>query len=202
MNTGFIWWIKNKDKLGLVPALVFWIVSILCFVFGLAFENPTGISIGGMDLSLVIAFSLGLANTIIQIVGNDSSKDDMGTVMWLGWIASYMFGIGSNVNFLYTTINLSVPVLKILVCVGLGAMIEIMPERLFVTFLKSLTFTTTKLNRQENPQQREERHNGMRRNSKDTGNYELRESKYPPVGMSPIPKAKANIPPFLMNRGK
>ena len=129
-----------KDWVGVSAAPVFWVASLVCFVLGLSFKSGTGILIPGTNLDLIILFSIGLgfANTAIQIVGNDTDKDDLGLALWMMWIASYMLGIGSNVNFLYSVIGLNNLLLQFLVCWGLGVMIEVAPERLLVKFLRSV----------------------------------------------------------------
>lgn len=143
-----------KDWVGVSAAPVFWVASLVCFVLGLSFKSGTGILIPGTNLDLIILFSIGLgfANTAIQIVGNDTDKDDLGMALWLMWGASYMLGIGSNVNFLYTVIGLNNLLLQFLVCWGLGIMIEVAPERLLVKFLRSVGIlkTNKSLRREEN----------------------------------------------------
>lgn len=126
-----------KEWLGLVAAVIFWVVSMIFFVYGLSIENRTGIIIGKWDLVFFLAFSLSVANTIVQVIGNDQTKEELGFVLWGGWIASYMLGIGSNINFLYELIAVSIPIVKFLICVGLGVMVEVIPERLFVRFLRA-----------------------------------------------------------------
>lgn len=134
-----------KDWVGVSAAPVFWVASLVCFVLGLSFKSGTGILIPGTNLDLIILFSIGLgfANTAIQIVGNDTDKDDLGMALWLMWGASYMLGIGSNVNFLYTVIELNNLLLQFLVCWGLGIMIEVAPERLLVKFLRAVGILKT-----------------------------------------------------------
>ena len=132
------WWNKNKLKLSLVPALIFWVVSMLCFVFGLSFKNPIGYSIWGWDVSMWIAVALSIGNTVIQIIGNDQEREKMGMAMYVGWISSYALGIGSNVNTLLGILQIDNVLLEWTIAVSLGSMIEVLPERLLVTFLKSL----------------------------------------------------------------
>jgi hypothetical protein len=127
---------EYKHTLGLFSAIIFWSISLFCFVFGLAFTSSFGFSFMGIDFMFYFTILLGLANTAVQIIGNDQTKEELGLVLFFAWIASYMFGIGSNVNFLYQKIMIDVPFLKFLVCGGLGAMIEIIPERLFVRYVR------------------------------------------------------------------
>lgn len=129
-----------KEWISLPAAFVFWIASLICFIFGLAFKTGGGIYLPGIPVNLELLFSLGLgfANTAIQIVGNDTDREDLGMALWLMWIASYMLGIGSNVNFLYQKIGLDSQILQFLVCWGLGVMIEVAPERLLVKFLRAI----------------------------------------------------------------
>lgn len=132
------WWNENKLKLALAPAVIFWLVSMACFVFGLSFKNPLGVTVGGMDISLTIAIALSLANTFVQIVGNDQKKEEMDTLFYFGWMASYLLGIGSNVNTLLGILGFSNIYIEWAVCLGLGTMIEVLPEKLFVQFLHSM----------------------------------------------------------------
>lgn len=131
--------ISYKDWIGLPAALVFWVASLICFIFGLAFKTGSGMYIPGIPFNLEMLFSLGLgfANTAIQIVGNDTDREDLGVALWLMWIASYLLGIGSNVNFLNQKIGLDSVLLQFMVCWGLGIMIEVAPERLLVKFLRA-----------------------------------------------------------------
>lgn len=132
-NKYYRWWKENKLFLSLVPAIVFWLVSMVFFVVGLKFKN--GIVFGGIDFSSAIAISLSLSNTIIQIIGNDQ-EEDLGTAMWLGWIGSYLLGIGTNVVGLTSILDISNPYIEYSIAIGLGTVIEVMPERLLVAFLK------------------------------------------------------------------
>ena len=131
--------VSYKEWIGISAAPVFWIASLICFIFGLAFKRGTGILVPGTNVDILIFFSigLGLANTAIQIVGNDSSKEELGIPLWLMWIASYFLGIGSNVNFLNGVIQLENQLLQFMVCWGLGVMVEVAPERLLVRFLRA-----------------------------------------------------------------
>lgn len=137
-NNGVVWWEANKHRLALLPALLFWVVSMICFVFGLSFNTATKILFYGVDFSLVIAISLSLSNTFVQIVGNDQDTDKMDVLFKFGWWASYLLGIGSNVSTLSNVIGIPNIFLRYMVCIGLGTIIEVMPERLFVQFLRSV----------------------------------------------------------------
>lgn len=132
------WWNTNKLKLALIPALAFWITSMLCFVFGLSFQNPVGVLLGKWDISIWIAIMLSLGNTIIQIIGNDQEAEKLGPVLTIGWYASYALGVGSNVNALLSILHINSVGLEWVICISLGSMIEVMPEKLLVMFLKSM----------------------------------------------------------------
>lgn len=162
-----------KDWIGLSAAPIFWLASLICFVLGLSFKTGTGIYFPGTSYDITILFSLalGFANTAIQIVGNDTDKEDLGIALLLMWGASYMLGIGSNVNFLNSIIGLSNGFLQFLVCWGLGIMIEVAPERLLVRWLRSVgilgtgTIQTQQPQKQHQQPSREQRHEQMRRDS-------------------------------------
>jgi hypothetical protein len=132
------WWNSNKMVLSPVAALIMWTVSVLCFVFGLSFKNPVGYVLGGMDVSMWVAFSLSLANTIIQLIGNGKKMSEMDEVFKAGWIASYALGIASNVNALLNILGMGNVFLEWVVALSLGTMIEVMPEKLIVMWLKSI----------------------------------------------------------------
>lgn len=133
------WWSKNKMWLAPVAALIMWSISVLCFVFGLSFKNPMGITIWNIDVSIVIASSLSLANTIIQLIGNGQDEEEMDGVFKVGWYASYVLGIASNINALLGIIGIESKILEWAVCGALGTMIEIMPEKLIIAWLKSFS---------------------------------------------------------------
>lgn len=134
-NKYYDWWKKNKPFLSLVPALIFWVVSILFFMVGLRFENP--VVVFGRDMGTTIAIALSLSNTIIQIIGNDQEQEDMGVALWLGWMGSYLLGVGTNVVGLLTILSIENSILEWGIALGLGTMIEVLPERLLVQFLKT-----------------------------------------------------------------
>lgn len=206
-----------KEWISLPAAFIFWIASLICFIFGLAFKTDVGIYLPGIPINLTLLFSLGLgfANTAIQIVGNDTDKEDLGMALWLMWIASYMLGIGSNVNFLYQKIGLSNIFLQFLVCWGLGVMIEVAPERLLVKFLraigvlgdvKSIQPQTNRLPNnltqyQTQPQNRggqdrNQRHEEMRRQSQSQNRQRV-EPTYHPVGANAMTSDREDYPAFL-----
>lgn len=132
------WWNTNKMWLAPVAALIMWAVSVLCFVFGLSFKNPMGVMVGKFDVSILIAFSLSIANTIIQLIGNGKDPKDMDTVFRVGWGASYVLGIASNVNALLGILGMGNVWLEWMVATSLGTMIEVMPEKLIVIWLKTM----------------------------------------------------------------
>lgn len=132
------WWHDNKPKFALLPALLFWLVSGLFFIIGLSFENP--MVLYGVDFSTPIAIALALSITIIQVIGNDQDENT-GFIMKIGWYASYVLGIGTNVNGLLMVFNIPNEILEWSIALSLGTMIEVLPERLLVTFLKSTKST-------------------------------------------------------------
>lgn len=135
-NKYYTWWKDNKPCLSLIPAIVFWVVSMIFFIIGLNFKNP--IMLFGIDFSLMIAVALSLANTVIQIIGNDQEKEGLGLALWIGWIGSYMLGIGTNVVGLLSILAIDHVLLEWVIAIGLGTMIEVLPERLVVQFLKTM----------------------------------------------------------------
>lgn len=130
-------WNDNKMYLAPVASLILWITSVLCFVFGLSFKNPVGYTIGTLDISVWVAFALSIANTIIQLIGNNQDFEKMDGVFKAGWVASYVLGISSNVNALLQILGMGNVLLEWGVAVSLGTMIEVMPEKLIMVWLKS-----------------------------------------------------------------
>lgn len=132
------WWNDNKMWLAPFAALIMWTVSMFCFIFGLSFKNPTGVVIGKLDAAMWVAIFLSVANTIIQLIGNGKKVEEMDFVFKVGWYSSYALGISSNVNFLLGILGMNNPFLEWVVSISLGAMVEIMPEKLVIMWLKSL----------------------------------------------------------------
>lgn len=194
-----------KEWIGLSAAPIFWVASLVCFVLGLEFRQDTGIFIYGVAVDLTILFSIGLgfANTAIQIVGNDTDREDMGMSLWLMWIASYMLGIGSNVNFLNQRIGLDNVVLQGLVCWGLGVMIEVAPERLLVKFLRAIGVMGAIKHKPVQVQTpsitREQRHEQLRRAQAQEGSQNVRQSQRG-NGAQERPRQLVDLPGFLQDR--
>lgn len=134
-NKYYEWWHDNKPLMALIPAVVFWLVSMIFFVVGLKFSNP--IFILGWDASMAISISLTISNTIIQIIGNEQEAEGMGVALWFGWIASYVLGIGTNIVGLLSILAIENTNLEWGIAFGLGTIIEVLPERLLVLFLKT-----------------------------------------------------------------
>lgn len=182
-KSGAAWWEQNKLKLALAPALIFWLVSMACFVFGLSFKNPLGVRISGIDLSIIIAMALSLANTFVQVVGNDQDPNEMDTLFKFGWWGSYALGIGSNVNTLVGIIGISNGWVLYPICIGLGTMIEVLPEKLLVQFLQSVTIKEKK----------------AQATKSSYNNVPQSIPRQEPKTERPIPQfqQKQNVPPFL-----
>lgn len=181
------WWNTNKMWLAPVAALIMWAVSVLCFVFGLSFKNPMGVMLGKFDVSILIAFSLSIANTIIQLIGNGKDPKDMDSVFQVGWVASYVLGIASNVNALLGILGMGNLLLEWLVALSLGTMIEVMPEKLIVIWLKTL-------NSQPKPQQNNQ---PKRQNYPDKNVYRpIMPTKSAHPAMSKLPVAHSKPQPY------
>lgn len=121
---------KLRHALAIIPAVIFWIASMAFFVLGFSFDDQTG-------AMWWIALGLSIANTVIQIMGNDSTYDEMGLILTIGWIASYILGIASNVVSLLFVLNLP-QYFEYAIAGSLGTMIEILPERMFVIAWRSI----------------------------------------------------------------
>lgn len=125
---------KSKPWARLVAALIYWAASMIFFVVGFSFSNP--IVIFGYDISVPLAVALSITNTIIQISGNDD--DRMDAIDRMVWIASYVLGISTNYIGLTMLLNMSDPNLENIIAFCLGVMIEVLPERMLIKFLKEL----------------------------------------------------------------
>ena len=86
---------------------------------------------------MTIAIALTVSNTIIQIIGNEQEAEGMGVALWFGWIASYILGIGTNIVGLISILDIANTNLEWGIAFGLGTIIEVLPERLLVLFLKT-----------------------------------------------------------------
>jgi hypothetical protein len=149
----------NIKKMNIAPilALGLWIISALCFVFGLNFKNPMGISLWGVDLGIIVASMLSIIMTGVQLMGNGKSlkelqRDD--PIFFIGWVATYFLGIASNVNTLLMILGVSNIYLEGIIAVSLGAIIEIMPEKIIIRWLKAQTPEVKLPNKDNNPAQR------------------------------------------------
>jgi len=126
--------IKNWARVAV--SLIYWAASMIFFVVGFSFSNP--IVIFGKDVSVPLAVALSIANTIIQISGNgDEDKDLIDNVIWF---ASYVLGVSTNYIGLTMLLNMNDPNLERVIAGSLGTMIEVLPERMLVKFLKEVKF--------------------------------------------------------------
>lgn len=144
-NKYYRWWKENKPKFALIPAIVFWVTSMIFFVAGLKFENP--LILFGNNMTMAIAVALSVSNTVIQIIGNEQEAEGMGLVLYVGWLASYALGISTNVNGLLTVFNVSNVYLEWTIALSLGSMIEVLPEKFLVQFLQNFHPTPKQQNR-------------------------------------------------------
>lgn len=139
-------------------ALFMWLISNVCFVFGLSFKNP--VLVWGFDATLYIAFGLSISNTAIQLLGNGMKLDrgTDGVFFWI-WLASYALGISSNTNTLLQILGIDSKVLEWTIAIALGAMIEIAPEKMIVMWLKSIS------------QQKQTQNNNVHQKGKDHSHF-------------------------------
>jgi hypothetical protein len=146
---GITWWNKNKMSLAPVAAILLWSVSVICFVFGLSFNQP--FMIYGFDSSWLIALALSLCNTVIQLVGNDMEFTDKDWVFLWIWRASYVLGVSSNVNSLIQILGIPNVIIEWLVAISLGTIIEVAPERLIIMWLRGYKSNTDSLSTTPKP---------------------------------------------------
>lgn len=128
-------WEANKHKLAILPAVIFFAVSMLFFMVGLKFNKP--FIVFGQNITQLIAIGLTLANTVVQLLGNDAEdRGKMTLPLLLGWYGSYALGIGTNIAGILDLLDVGSLGLNWLIAVGLGTMIEVLPERLILITLK------------------------------------------------------------------
>jgi hypothetical protein len=132
-NVAYKFWKDNKAFGSLFPALFFWLASVIFFLIGMTTDNQ--MNLWGINWAMPISIGLALSNTVIQIIGNDA--DDLDPVTYMIWIASYALGIGTNVVGLMKMLSFSNIYLEWIICVSLGVIIEVSPEKLLVRFLKN-----------------------------------------------------------------
>lgn len=123
--------IKFRHTMAVIPAVIFWAVSLVFFVLGLSFDDHTG-------YLKWIGIALAVANTIIQMIGWDTEPNELGPLLFYTWIASYILGIGTNLVSLITILQINNPLLEWIVAGSLSFLIEVTPERLFVLAWRSL----------------------------------------------------------------
>jgi len=124
--------IKIRHTLAAIPALIFWAVSLIFFVMGLSMQDQTGYLRN-------IAIGLAVANTIIQFIGWDSEPDELGSMLYVAWIASYILGVGTNMVSLLNILQINNSFLEYVVAGSLSVIIEMTPERLFVLAWRSVS---------------------------------------------------------------
>lgn len=123
--------IKIRHTVAVLPAIIFWAVSLAFFVLGLSFDDQTG-------YMLYIGIALGLANTVVQWIGWDTDPEELGGLLYWTWMASYVLGIGTNMVSLINILQINNTVLEWVVSFALSFIIEVSPERLFVLAWRSL----------------------------------------------------------------
>lgn len=123
---------KFRHTIAVIPALIFWVVSVQFFIMGLSLHDQTG-------YMKMIAIALAVANTIIQLIGWDSDPNELGPLLFWLWIASYVLGIGTNIVSLVGILQIQNVFLKWIISGALAFMIEVSPERLFVLAWRSVS---------------------------------------------------------------
>ncbi len=130
-------WNKNKMIVAPIAAVLLWLVSMICFVFGLSFNQP--LTVFGVDMGFWIALIMALCNTAIQLTGNDMKFEDKDWVFLWVWRASYVLGIASNVNTLLKVLGMENWYLEFAVALSFGTIIEVAPEKLIIMWLRQMT---------------------------------------------------------------
>lgn len=139
MNAENIWKDKIKPYVAILAAFALWVVSVIFFIVGFSFG--TQLNLFGKNIAIVVAFVISCVNTFIQITWNDERED---VVEWAMWLGSYVVGIASNIYGLMAILNMTDPMLERALSIGLGAMIEIAPEKLLLRGLKQIRFKSPK----------------------------------------------------------
>lgn len=121
---------KLLGQLGIFFSIVVLIISIFFSSWGFSFD------MNNYSWAFWVSMALGASITVLQLVGNkDDGKDEVFRIIWL---LSYAYGIYTNVMGLSqirggisTWTDYILPVI-------VGAFIEIVPEKLFLTSLRKL----------------------------------------------------------------
>lgn len=163
-----------RHTFAVIPALIFWGVSLIFFVMGLSMDDHTG-------TLFYIACALALANTVVQLIGWDSHPDELGPLVYYSWLASYVLGIGTNMVSLLKILQLDVAFLEWMVAGALSFMIEVTPERLFVLAWRSVF---PKQGRTFQPYQGGEDRRGGQRKNKQQNNQGQQHHGPTPEGMT------------------
>lgn len=134
-------WPKLKMRAGLFSALALLTVSLIGFSVGLQFGGEYGWIVGPLVWS---------ALTIVQFIGNDSKAHD-DFIFTVGWLFTYVLGIGASTWAMYTFINIPNENLRWVIAAGLGGSIEVLPERLIYKFISTLNKPKTQYQPQQQP---------------------------------------------------
>lgn len=150
---------KVRHIAAVIPALIFWTVSLIFFVMGFSFNDQSG-------LLLYVGLGLAIANTIFQWIGWDTAPTELSPILYYGWMGSYVLGVGTNMVSLIDILQIPNPILEWTISFALGFMIEVTPERLFVLAWRAIN---PKPNNQGRPYQGGEDRRGEHRGKKQYG---------------------------------
>jgi hypothetical protein len=126
-------WMKWKPAVGVPAALFLWVASFIFFMVGMG-SQP--MYVNGKDVSVFLAAGFSIANTLIQLAGAFDKEKDW--VTYTFWLASYGLGIALSTWGLMLLWQLPNKYAELFICLCLGIMVEIAPEKLIAQFLKSL----------------------------------------------------------------
>lgn len=149
-------WNNFKRILLVICAVLMWVMSIVFSYIGFKADVQTEWYFG------IFALILSATITSLELYLNSQTFDfnevDMGLViLWIGGFAAYAYGIWTNVVGVgmmmlggdLTTVKWSAQVVPIIV----GILLEVLPEPMFVAFLK-----TKAVRKQPNQQQQKQHH--------------------------------------------
>lgn len=121
---------KLLGQLGVIFSIVVLGISIFFSSWGFSFD------MNNYEWALVVSLALGASITVLQLVGNKDDGRD--TVFRVIWILSYLYGIYTNVVGISQIRGGADSWPDYILPVLVGAFIEIVPEKLFLTSLRKL----------------------------------------------------------------
>ena len=139
-------WDNLKNYIAVLAAIMLWLVSMAFFMIGFSVASGGGMYLPNISTNVgpIIAFTISIVNTFIQITWN-GPKDDWAE--WGLWGASYLVGVLSNYLGLLQIFNMQDPMIEKGLALAIGIMIEVAPEKLLLRGLREIKLSMPKIGR-------------------------------------------------------